>query len=176
MRTMTLLAALLFATVMAVPAYAADEWGIDGEKVERFEAKVVDILCELTGNCPKNCGDGGRQIGLLKADGQLVLVIKNNYPFTGAARELSDFCGKQVIADGLMIENRGSRFFTLQFVREAPDGKWRRANRWINKWAADNGVDPKSETANQWFRNDPTVKAIQKKEGGKLGIPGLKVE
>ena len=33
-----------------------------------------------------------------------------------------------------------------------------------------------SETAKYWFRNDPTVKAIQKEEGGKLGIPGLRAE
>ena len=31
---------------------AAEEWGIDGEKKARFEAKVVDVLCELTGDCP----------------------------------------------------------------------------------------------------------------------------
>jgi hypothetical protein len=58
--------------------------------------------------------------------------------------------------------------FALQFVREAPDGKWRRANRFINRWAEANGVDPKSETSQQWFRNDPIVKTIIERDG-KLG-------
>jgi len=175
MRRLTLLL-LLPLMLWHGPAVAADEWGIDGEKVDRFEAKVVDILCELTGNCPANCGNGGRQLGLLKADGTLVLAMKNNFPFTGAARDLLDFCGKQVIADGLSIENRGSRFFALHFVRLAPDGEWRRANRWIDTWAAEQGVAPDSDVANEWFRNDPTVKALQEAESGKLGIPGLKAE
>ncbi len=157
-------------------ALAADEWGIEGEKTDRFEAKVVDILCKLTGNCPEACGQGSRQLGLLKDDGTLVLVIKNNFPFTGATRDLKDFCGQRVLADGLSIENRGARFFTVQFVKPLPDGKWRRANRWINEWAEQNGVKPDSAKARKWFRNDPTVAAIQKREGGKLGIPGLKAE
>ncbi len=169
-------ATLVLALLAFGPAEAANEWGIEGEKTDRFEAKVVDILCELTGNCPKACGDGQRQLGLLKDDGTLVLAIKNNYPFTGAARDLQAFCGKRVVADGLSISNRGSRFFTLQFVRLAPDGKWRRANRWINTWAADQGVAADSKTANKWFRNDPTVQAIQKKEGSVFGIKGLKAE
>ena len=62
------------------------------------------------------------------------------------------------------------------FQWEAPDGKWRRANRWINEWAAEQGVAPDSAAAEEWFRNDPTIKAIQQAEGGKLGVPGLKAE
>ncbi len=160
----------------AGPALAADEWGIEGEKKDRFEAKVVDILCELTGDCPEACGAGSRQLGLLKDDGTLVLAIKNNFPFTGATRDLQAFCGQRVLADGLSIENRGARFFTVQFVKPLPDGKWRRANRWINEWAKQNGVESDGKKAQKWFRNDPTVAAIQKREGGKLGIPGLKVK
>ena len=44
--------------LFAGPAQAAKEWGIDGEEVAQFEAKAVDVLCELTGDCPTNCGDG----------------------------------------------------------------------------------------------------------------------
>ena len=36
-------------------AQAAQEWGLPEEEVVRFEAQVVDILCELTGDCPDNC-------------------------------------------------------------------------------------------------------------------------
>ena len=46
-------------------AQAADGWGIAGEKVVQWDAKVVDILCELSGDCPANCCDGKRQLGCL---------------------------------------------------------------------------------------------------------------
>ena len=45
-------------------AQAADGWGIAGEKVVQWDAKVVDVLCELSGDCPANCCDGKRQLGL----------------------------------------------------------------------------------------------------------------
>ena len=44
--------------LVAGPAFAAEEWGIEFEEKARFEAKVVDILCELSGDCPDNCGGG----------------------------------------------------------------------------------------------------------------------
>ncbi len=90
-------------------------------------------------------------------------------PFAGAAEELIDFCGQRVVADGLFSTNRGHTVFALQFVREAPDGDWRRANRFLPKWAERNGVDPKSKAAQQWFRNDPRVKARIAAEG-RLGL------
>jgi hypothetical protein len=153
------------------PVRAAEEWGLAGEKAVRFEAKVVDVLCELTGDCPAQCGGGGRQLGLLTDAGELILVYKNFVPFAGAAGELVDFCGKRVTADGLMAHNRKHKIFVLQFVREAPDGKWRRANRWLDKWAKENNVAPNSETAQRWFRNDPEIKRIIA-EQGKLGLEG----
>ena len=120
-------------------AWAADEWGLPEEEVVRFDAKVVDILCELTGDCADNCGGGERQLGLLTGEGALVMPIKNVTPFAGTAAELLDFCGKQVTADGLYSTNRGYKVFALQFVKEAPGGKWRRANRFLPKWAEANG-------------------------------------
>lgn len=147
------------------PAWSANEWGIPGEEKARFEAKVVDVQCELTGNCPANCGAGKRQLGLLTPEGKLVLPLKNQTIFSGAALELVDFCGKQVVADGLMITNRGYTFFALQFVREAPDGKWRKANRFLPKWAEANGLDAKDKKVKQWFRHDPQVKAIIEADG-----------
>ena len=148
---------------------AANSWGLPEEEIVRFDAKVVDILCELTGDCPNNCGDGTRQLGLLTSDGQLIMPIKNSAPFAGTAEELIEFCGKTVTADGLHSTNRGYKVFTLQFVREAPDGKWRGANRFLSKWAKENGVDVKSAEAKQWFRHDPTVKELIAVEG-KLGL------
>ncbi|MEE8505542.1 MAG: hypothetical protein V3S40_04890 [Kiloniellales bacterium] len=150
-------------------AQAASSWGLPDEEIVRFDAKVVDILCELTGDCPQQCGGGKRQLGLLTDDGTLVLAFKNKVPFAGAADELIDFCGKRVTADGLFTTNRGHKLFVLQFVRDAPDGKWRGATRFSPKWAERNGLDAKDPKVKQWFRNDPRVKKLIE-EHGKLGL------
>jgi len=151
------------------PARAAEEWGLPNEKVARFEAKVVDVACELTGDCPPNCGGGKRQLGLVDGKGRLVLPLKNQVPFAGSAWELSDFCGKQVIADGLFSTNRGYTIFALQFVREAPDGNWRRANRFLDRWAKENGLPAGSPKTKRWFDHDPAVVQTIRAHG-KLGL------
>ena len=165
-------ALLLGASAWSATAWSANEWGIEHEEKARFDAKVVDILCELTGDCPANCGDGKRQLGLLRDDGTLVMVAKNFDPFAGAANDLIGFCGKTITADGLMINDPLMTLFVLQFKRLAPDGKWSRGNQFTKDWAAAN---PGAGKPNQWFRNDPEVKRIIAKKGV-LGIPGLKYE
>ena len=156
-----------------IPAAAAQSWGLIGEEIVRFDARVVDLLCELTGDCPENCGNGARQLGLVNAEGKLIPVFKNVVPFAGAAVELLDFCGKQVTADGLFSTHRETTIFSLQFVREVPDGKWRKSNRFLRKWAETNGVEVNSNAAKTWFRNDPRIKALIAKDG-KLGLgPGV---
>lgn len=154
-------------------ARAADEWGIEHEEKARFQAKVVDILCELSGDCPENCGGGKRQLGLLRDDGKLLLAVKNADPFAGTAADLIGFCGKKIVADGLHIKNPKMPLFALQFKRLAPDGKWSRANWFVKEWAKKNNAKVGSPRANNWFRNDPTITAVIKKNGV-LGIPGLK--
>ncbi len=161
------LAALVVA--MTPAAHAAELWGLPGEKKARFEAKVVDVLCELTGDCPASCGAGKRQLGLLTDAGRLILPLKNVVPFAGAADELIDFCAGQVIADGLFSTNRGHTVFVLQFVRQAPNGKWRRANRFTPRWAKRNGLKPGDRKASRWFENDSRVKALIDSHG-KLGL------
>ena len=170
MRIMKLFAGAALAFIAGgSAAQAAESWGLPGEGAVRFEAKVVDVLCELSGDCPANCGAGKRQLGLVNDDGKLILPLKNQVPFAGASDELIDFCAKRVVADGLMVSNRGYTFMALQFVREAPDGPWRRANRFQNKWAERNGVAPDSDAANQWFYNDPRIKDVIARQG-KLGL------
>ena len=159
------LAALGLGLLAAPVAEAAQSWGLPEEEIVRFEAKVVDILCELTGDCPAECGGGKRQLGLLDDEGKLHLPIKNATAFSGTTVELVGFCGKRVVADGLFTTNRGYRVFALQFVKEAPDGKWRGANRFLKKWAADNGLPEDDPKAKQWFRNDPTVQGLIEKDG-----------
>lgn len=150
-------------------AQAADSWGLPGEEITRFEAKVVDIACELTGDCPAQCGAGKRQLGLLTGAGKLVLPLKNTAPFAGAVEELIDFCGKPVIVDGLMTTNRGYTVFALQFVRAAPDGDWRGGGRWARVWAQKNGLPANDDKAFEWYLHDEDVKALIDKDG-KLGL------
>lgn len=165
MKRIMALGALGLVLIAFGPARAAQEWGLPGEKVARFEAKVVDILCELNGDCPAQCGGGKRQLGLLDDEGKLHLAIKNAAPFSGAALELIDFCGKRVVTDGLFSTNRGYRIFVLQFVREAPAGKWRAANRFLGKWAKSIGLPADSPKTKQWFRNDPTIMRLIEEDG-----------
>jgi hypothetical protein len=163
---------LMFACALFIgigSVQAAEEWGINGEKKARFEAKVVDVLCELTGNCPADCGAGKRQLGLRRDDGTLVFAVKNNDIFAGAANDLIGFCGKRIVADGLMIRNAKMNLFALQFKKLVPDGKWGRATKFGKDWSKANG----GKAAGQWFRNDATIKKIIT-EQGVYGIPGLK--
>jgi hypothetical protein len=159
---------LVLSGAWASAALAAESWGLPEEEKTRFEATVVDALCEMTGDCAEQCGAGKRQIGLLTDGGELILPLKNVVPFAGATVELLEYCGKRVTADGLFATNRGVKVFALQFVREAPGGEWRRASRFTGQWAEANGVDPKSKTAQQWFRNDPAVMKVIERDG-KLG-------
>ncbi|PPR17945.1 MAG: hypothetical protein CFH40_02535 [Alphaproteobacteria bacterium MarineAlpha10_Bin3] len=92
MKILTCALALLFVT--ATTANAAEEWGLPNEKIVRFEAKVVDILCELTGDCPKACGEGKRQLGLVNDEGKLILPLKNSVIFAGLAAD-REFQAKQ---------------------------------------------------------------------------------
>ena len=166
-------AALVALVAPVDSARAGEEWGIANEEVVRFEAKVVDILCELAGDCPAACGAGKRQLGLLKDDGSLIAVVKNFDIFAGASRDLVEFCGERIVADGLLIRDPRMPLFVLQFKRRAAGGKWRRANWFIRDWAKAQGVARDSQTARQWYLNDPTVKAVIARDGV-FGIPDLK--
>lgn len=172
MKRTTIIAACA-AVALAGPAFAADGWGIKHEKVTRTEAKVVDLLCEVTGECAADCGGGKRQLGLLFDDGRLVPVVKNNDPFAGAVADLLPFCGKRIVADGLMIDNPKMPMFQLQFKRAAPEGrpkgKWSRANWFSKDWAKANpGKD-----GDRWFQHDARVRELLARDGV-LGVPGLK--
>ena len=45
---------MLSLTGFSTPIQAADSWGINGEEKARIQVTVVDLLCELTGNCADN--------------------------------------------------------------------------------------------------------------------------
>ena len=168
-----LLAAVLVAG--AAPAVAQDfsegseakTWNLYAEVPTRFEAKVVDILCEITGDCPENCGGGVRQLGLLRAaDNVLVFPNKNSQPaFTGAAEELLPFCGQDVEVDGLLLDDPdlgATNVYLVQLIRKKGEDEWTKANQWTKRWAVKH---PEAKGKGPWFRRDPRVLAEIAEEG-----------
>ena len=105
----------------------------------------------------------------ISGDGTLVFAIKNAGAFTGAVNDLAPYCGKEVVADGLLINNRGATFFALQFVRLAPDGPWSCANKFVQAWGKAHGEQVEKCGFSKWFRKDPTIKAMIARDG-KLGL------
>jgi hypothetical protein len=149
----------------------AESWNLYAEQPARFEAKVVDILCEITGDCPADCGAGKRQLGLLRTvDQALVYPNKNGQPlFSGAANELLPYCSQQVEVDGLMLTDPdigAQNIYQLQKIRAVGATDWVKANKWTKDWQAANptitGKDP-------WYRRDPRVNA-QIAATGYLGL------
>lgn len=156
----------------------AESWGLAGEEKARFEATVVDVLCELTGDCPADCGAGGRQLGLLRqADGALVLAAKNGQPlFTGAGQDLLPWCGQAVEVDGLMVgdpEAAPARVYQIQLIRKAGSGgEFVKADRWTQTWDA--RYPELAALPGPWFRKDPRVAALVEANGW-LGL-GLETD
>jgi hypothetical protein len=150
----------------------AESWGLLGEEKARFAGTVVDILCELTGDCPANCGGGTRQLGILReADDRLILVSKNGQPaFNGAVADLLPHCGDRIEVDGLLVGDAtitptDAKFFQVQRIRGA-GGDWQKANRWTKVWAEKH---PDAKGEGPWFRRDPRV-LRQIEEEGYLGL------
>jgi hypothetical protein len=163
--------AALFASVASAQDFSegseARSWNLYAEEPARFEAKVVDILCEITGDCAENCGDGSRQLGLVRAvDGVLVYPNKNSQPaFTGAVQELLPYCGMDVEVDGLLLTDPdlgAINIYLVQLIREVGAEEWVKANSWTNKWAEAN---PDAAGPGPWFRRDPRVLAEIAEEG-----------
>ncbi len=169
MRHLIAAAALILA---AAPALAEGEfsagseaksWNLFGEEKARFEGKVVDALCVLTGDCPADCGAGKRQMGILRsADGRFLLVNKNGQPvFTGASVDLAPYCGQVVEVDGLLVGDRevtpdlgGAKLFQVQTVRIPGEEAAKKTNLWTRDWKKRN---PDVGGKGPWFRRDPKV-------------------
>lgn len=159
---------------LASPALAQDfsegseakTWNLYAEVPATFEATVVDLLCEFTGDCPSDCGAGTRQLGLKRSvDGVLVLAVKNNQPaFSGAATDLVPWCNQTVQVDGLMIEDAdlgAKNLYLVQTIQPA-GGEKVKANQFTKKWAEDN---PEATGKGPWFRRDPRIKEVIAREG-----------
>jgi hypothetical protein len=162
----------LFAGLLltAGTAQAADKLGIPGEEEVTTQGKVVDVSCELTKDCPAQCGAGKHQLGIKTADGKLLLAEKNAVNFMGSTRDLLPYCGKDIWVDGVTTNNYGTRLLMVQRYKTSEKDEWRDANQSIIEWAKAHNVKPDSEQAENWMRNDPTVKtAVAKK--GRAGVP-----
>lgn len=154
----------------------AATFGLSGEQKATFSGKVVDILCELSGDCPANCGDGNRNMGIVRtADNALVVVSKNaQFEFNGAADDLLPYCNKTVDVDGLLIgEDPGvkAKVYMVQLIRVSGETEWKKAELWTEAWKKRN---PSAAGDEPWYRRDPrVVKQIEKE--GYLGL-GLEVD
>ena len=152
----------------------AKEWNLYGEEKALFSGKVVDLLCELSGDCPANCGDGNRNLGIVRLDdNRLIAVLKNRQAsFNGATEDLLPYCNTMVDVDGLMVGDDDvsqSRFYMVQLIRVTGEEKWNKTTRWTKRWAQKN---PEAKGKGPWFRRDPRVK----KQLAKSGHFGLGVE
>jgi len=173
-----LITAALCLTTTATIAQEADPWAFEegsearswklyAEIPARFEATVVDLLCEVAGNCVDNCGDGRRQLGLLRsADGVLVYPNKNaQTSFNGATADLLPYCGQVVEVDGLILDDPdlgAANIYLVQTIRLAGETEWVKANQWTKAWEEAN---PGAEGKGPWFRRDPRVLAEIAQEG-----------
>jgi len=154
---------LMFGGVAQAEESKAKSWNLAGEQKTVLSGKVVDILCELTGDCPANCGDGSRQLGILEANNRLTLAAKNGQAnFAGAVADLLPYCGKQVDVDGLML-GETTRLYQVQFIRESGQTDWAKANTFSKAWAAKFPDDAKKK--GPWFRKDSRVTALIERDG-----------
>lgn len=145
----------------------ARSWNLAWEQPARFEATVVDMLCEVAGECANECA-AGRQLGLLRAaDGVLTYPNKNNQAiFTGAAVDLAPFCGMQVEVDGLLIEDEyigATNIYQVQMIRVIGDEAWTTADGWTGAWAED--YPDAAARDGRWYRNDPRITALLEASG-----------
>lgn len=145
----------------------ARSWNLAWEETARFEATVVDMLCEVAGDCANECSTG-RQLGLLRAaDGVLTYPNKNNQGiFTGAAVDLAPFCGMEVEVDGLMIEDDyvgATNVYQVQMIRNLGDTEWTTAGGWTAAW--EEQYPDAAAMDGRWYRNDPRVVSLLEQDG-----------
>lgn len=146
----------------------AESWGLQNEELAVMSGKVVDVLCELSGDCPAKCGDGTRQLGLLTPQNKLVLVSKNGQPaFNGAVPDLLPYCQKLVEIDGLYAGSEKNKLFQVQLIREKGKPDWNKAEIWTKIWQEKNPTATGSPE--EWFHQDPRIKK-QIETSGYLGL------
>ena len=167
-------AALLFAGSMAAAgvASAANSWGLPDEVEARFDAKVTDVLCVLSGDCPEDCGAGNRLLGLLQDDGTLVLPLKNAGPFTGPDRRSHPLL--QPAGDGGRPVHDQLRHHHLRGAVRAARGRQVAGRQRVRPpvGCKERGLEAKDKKARRWMRNDEQILELIEEQG----VLGLKSE
>lgn len=157
-----LLVTSMFLSACATPVGEVASWPVTNANESMLTGTVVDVLCELNGNCVDNCGNGRRQLAIKTEDSRTVLVSKNLNDYAGAADDLSLFCDQVVDVNGLFTEHKGVRFFQVQNIKP-PGGQWQKATRFLQVWSERTGK-PLSQASN-WQDNDDRVQEIIKRDG-----------
>ena len=157
--------ALFLAGCATAPGEIAS-WPVTNAEKSGITGEVVDVQCELTGNCADNCGAGSRQLAIKTDELGTVLVAKNLNNYSGGVDELLPFCGQLVDVNGLFTEHQGVRFFQVQNVR-SPGGAWVKATRYAQAWAERSGKAP--SLAGSWEVHDDRIKEVLERDG-RLGL------
>jgi len=160
----TLLSTAFLAAACTTPVGEIAAWPVSNAERSELTGEVVSVLCELGGKCDDSCGGGTQQLAIKSAELGTVLVAKNLNNYSGAADELSPYCGQTINVNGLFTEHQGIRFFQVQNLR-APGGNWQRADRYLQAWADRNGQSPPGT----WYKQDERVKEILERDG-RLGL------
>ncbi len=152
----------------SLPLSAAEGIGAKNEKPLEIEGTVVDLLCEVAKRCAPKCGEGKRQLGIKLSDGKLLVAAKNTDLFAGAVVDLAPLCGKVIKADGILFENPKMPIYMVQGIKTDPKAaEYSPVDGFGKAWVAKNGA------SDEWFRNDPAIKA-QLAKSGPLGRIDLK--
>jgi len=150
-------------------AHGADSLGVSNEQLLMIEGKVVDLACELTHECPLDCGAGKRPLGLKTDDGKLYVAAKSNTIFAGLGHDLASYCGSEIIADGLTTSNYGSTLLMIQRFKPNEAADWIETNKFATDWAKQHSTDPAGKQTEEWYRNDWIAKRLVA-EHGKTGL------
>lgn len=161
-----MLGSLFLLNGCATPVGEVAAWPVTKAEESALSGTVVDVLCELNGNCAENCGEGKRQLAIKTESQGTVLVSKNLTNYSGAADELWPFCGELVEVNGLFTDHKGVRFFQAQNIRE-PGGQWKQTTNYLQAWSNRSGQS--QSLAEDWQYHDPRVKAIIERDG-RLGL------
>ena len=161
-----------FLLAAVLPLHAAESVGAKYEKITEIEGTVVDLLCEVAKKCLPNCGEGKRQLAIKMSDGKLLVAAKNPELFAGAVADLAPLCGKVIKADGILFENPKMPIYMVQGIKTDPKAaEYTPLEGFTKAWTARNKAA--AGASDEWFRNDPVVKA-QIDATGPLGRPDLK--
>lgn len=154
------------------PVYAADLLGVNDEKPLTTTGQVVDINCQLTGNCPAHCGEGKRQLGILSDTGTLYLAAKSAAIFAGAVTDLLPFCGQKIEIDGSTTTQFGTTLLYIERLRpsKTANAAWMPADGFIRAWAVRHKLSATDPKADEWYRHDATIQGVIKTRG-RLGVP-----